>query len=124
MNDPLGTTVSPLQRTIGVRLSTGEIERYALTQTREGDVFWRQDWFAADTGAPSGGAWVGHGGRLTVGEVVERLPACARQIVQWTREEIELGAALPDADMFVRAVRADALKRLDRELAAALPAAA
>ena len=124
MPDSLGTTISPLQRTIGVLLATGETERYALAQTREGDVFWRQDWFAADAGAPSGEAWVGHGGRLTVAEVVERVPDCARQVRDWTREEIELGADLPGADVFVRAIRADALRRLERELAAALPSAA
>jgi hypothetical protein len=117
MSSALTTTVSPTQRTISVLLESGETERYALAQTREGDLFWRQDTFA-------GAAWVGHGGRLTVGDVVARVPSCARHVVAWTRAEIELGADLPDADVFVRAIRRDALARLTRELVTALPSAA
>jgi hypothetical protein len=117
MSHSLTTTVSTSQRAISVLLESGQTVRYALAQSREGDVFWRQDTFAA-------GTWVGHGGRLSVGEVLARVPSCERQVVAWTREEIELGTALPDADMFVRAIRADALKRLERELDAAFPAAA
>jgi hypothetical protein len=124
MSDTIGTNVSPTQRAISVLLDSGKTERYALAQTREGDVFWRHDTFAADAGAPSGTAWVGHGGRLTVGQVLARVPSCERHVVRWTREEIELGVELPDADMFVRAVRSDALRRLSRELDAAFPAAA
>ena len=117
MSHSLSTTISPSQRSISVLLESGETERYALAQSRDGDVYWRQDTFAAS-------AWVGHGGRLTVGQVLARVPGCERQVVAWTREEIELGPDLPDADMFVRAIRADALKRLARELDAAFPAAA
>ena len=124
MTQPLSTTVSPGQRTISVLMESGEIERFALHQTRDGDVYWRRDTFAADAGVPSGAVWLAHGGRLSVGQVVDLVPACANHVIAWTREEIELGPNLPDADVFVRVVRADALRRLDRELAVAFPAAA
>jgi len=117
----LSTTVSPTQRTISVLLESGEIERFALHQTREGDLFWRRDTYA---GIQSGSAWLAHGGRLTVGQGIAHLPACAKQVIAWTEEEIEIGTALPDADVFVRAARADALRRLGAELSAALSAAA
>jgi hypothetical protein len=124
MSEILATTVSPAQRAISVLDESGETARYALAESREGDVFWRLDVFDGDAGGVSAGAWLRHGGRLTVGEVMALVPSCARQVADWTRDEIELGPDLPGADVFVRAARADALRRLGRELAAAVPAAA
>jgi hypothetical protein len=120
----LATTVSPAQRAISVLDDSGETARYALAETRDGDVFWRLDIFDGDAGGVSAGAWLRHGGRLTVGEVMASVPSCARHVATWTRHEIEMGADLPGADLFARAVRADALRRLGRELAGAVPAAA
>jgi hypothetical protein len=121
MSGTLSTTVSPTQRTISVLLESGEIERVALHETRDGDLYWRRDTYA---GIQTGAAWLAHGGRLTVGQVLALVPACAKHVIAWTEEEIETGSELPDADVFVRASRADALRRLGAELTAAIPAAA
>jgi hypothetical protein len=117
MSQTLTITANPSRRTISVLLESGETERFALAQSRLGDVFWRQDTFAGD-------AWLAHGGRRTVAEVVAQLPSCRALVRDWTQAEIELGSDLPDADVFVRHERAEALRRLDRELAVALPDAA
>lgn len=116
----INTTTSGLQRTIQLLLDTGEVERFALARRRDGGVAWRHDTFMADGTAPGAQSWVAHGGRVTVAEVLARVPKCRREIIDWTRDEIADGADGPDLDIFRRAERAKDLALLDAELRAAL----
>ena len=52
--------------------------------------------------------------------MLARVPQCERQVVDWTREEIELGPHPVGVDAFAGAVRRQALERLAGELHAAL----
>jgi hypothetical protein len=110
MSPPLSTTVSVVQRAVNVLLESGETERFALVQAADGAVHWRHDTFAADH------AWISHGGRLSVAEVLARVPQCERQVRAWTREEIDLGPRPVGVDAFAAAVRESALERLAAEL--------
>jgi hypothetical protein len=110
----LSTTVSPRHRTISLLLSNGETARFALLRKPNGDVYWSLDMFTR--AAPAEPLeWNGHIGRLTVDEVVRRLPACATDIIRWTTEEIDEG--VDDFDIFAADVRRRALQRLADELA-------
>ncbi len=109
------TTVSARHRTISLLLSNGETARFALMRKPNGDVFWSLDMFTRATPAEPL-QWSGHIGRLTVGEVVRRLPACEADIVRWTVEEIEDGT-VAELDIFVADTRGRALERLAAELA-------
>jgi hypothetical protein len=80
MSQPLSGTVSPARRAVSILLESGATERFALVEGADGDVGWRHDTFAADD-------WLAHGGRLTVGDVVARVPDCGRHVVAWTRAE-------------------------------------
>jgi hypothetical protein len=111
----ISTNVSVSTRSINVLLHTGVTERFALAQATNGDVFWRHDEFVLGEEGPE---WTGHVGRLTVGEVVARVPTCERQVVAWTREEVESGPDEPGFDIFRRDQRRRALERLTGELAA------
>jgi hypothetical protein len=68
-------------------------------------------------------SWVGHVGKLPVGEVVDRIPSCTRHVLAWTREEIEAGSELPELDIFRRDVRSRSLMRLSAELSTVRAAA-
>jgi hypothetical protein len=118
MSDHVGLTISPLNRSIQVVRTTGECDRYALVRSADGDVGWRHDVFAA-AGGGGADAWLRHGGRMTVEEVVDRVPQCVTHIVRWTREELEDGPAMGVEDIFAQQVRRQALARLADELAAA-----
>ena len=112
----INTTVSARHRTISLLLDNGETARFALLRKPSGDVYWSLDMFTR--AAPAEPLeWNGHIGRLTVDDVVRRLPACATEIVRWTTDEIEDGWDLPDLDIFARDSRRRALDRLRIELA-------
>jgi len=111
----INTTVSPRHRTISLLLDNGETARFALLRKPNGDVYWSLDMFTR--AAPAEPLeWTGHIGRLTVDDVVRRLPACENDIVRWTLDEIEDGADVGDLDIFARDARARALERLRAEL--------
>ena len=118
MSASLQTTVSVMQRTITVRCANGVDERYALFRFERGEVYWRLDEFSGvdDLGQPRWSAYVG---RLSVGEVIGRLPDQARTIADWTRQEIALGTVVAD-DIFSAMVREEALAGLQAELDALL----
>jgi len=120
MSVSLQTTVSVLQRTITVRWANGVDERYALFRFDRGEVYWRLDKFHGldDFGQPR---WIEHGGRLSVGQVMSRLPDHARTIADWTRKEIALGTMAAD-DIFIAMIREEALAQLQVELDALLGA--
>jgi hypothetical protein len=114
MSAPLQTTVSVMQRTITVRCAEGVDERYALFRFNRGEVYWRLDKFRGldDLGQPR---WVEYVGRLSVGQVIGRLPDQARTIDDWTRKEIALGTVVAD-DIFSAMIREEALAQLQAEL--------
>ena len=117
----ISTTVSTPTRSINVLLETGTTERFALVQASNGDVHWRHDRFGmSDFGDPR---WLGHVGRLTVGDVLEQVPSCERHVIAWTREEIEAGPDEAGFDIFQRDTRRRALERLSAELAGTRAAA-
>jgi hypothetical protein len=111
----INTTVSPRHRTISLLLDNGETARFALLRKPGGDVYWSLDLFtrAAPTEPLE---WAGHIGRLTVDEVVRRMPACEDQIIRWTLDELEDGPDGFDLDIFARDARGRALERLRAEL--------
>ena len=118
----LSTTVSPRHRTINLLLDSGDTDRYALVRRPNGDVHWSHDTFTREhPGDPL--QWSGHTGRLTVGEVLARIPGCRRDVLRWTTEELEDGIDAIDVDIFARDARGRALQRLAAELAAAEAAA-
>jgi hypothetical protein len=111
----INTTVSARHRTIALLLESGATDRYALIRRPNGDVHWVYDTFTrASVGSPL--EWASHGGRLTVGEVLARVPGCRREIVRWTAQELEDGPDVMDVDIFSREVRRRALERLAAEL--------
>jgi hypothetical protein len=112
----INTTVSPRHRTISLLLDNGETARFALLRKPNGDVYWSLDMFTRAAAAEPL-EWNGHIGRLTVDEVVRRLPRCETDIVRWTLDEIEDGADVVDLDIFARDARHRALERLRAELA-------
>jgi hypothetical protein len=114
MRTSLQTTVSVMQRTITVRCANGVDERYALFRFDRGEVYWRLDEFCGldDLGQPR---WTAYVARLSVGQVINRLPDQARTIADWTRKEIAVGTAVAD-DIFRAMIREDALTRLQAEL--------
>ena len=118
----IATQVSSSQRAITIQHADGSSDRLALIRHRDGDVHWRVDGFAVDEKAGTGLQWERHDGRATVAEVLERAPQCERDVLRWTREELEDGADLIELDIFERAVRARALAKLQAELDA-VPAA-
>ena len=112
----LTTTVSARHRTISLLLDNGQTARFALLRKPNGDVFWSLDMFTR--AAPAEPLqWSGHIGRLTVAEVVRRLPACEADVLRWTAEEIEDGVEGFALDIFAADVRRRALERLAAELA-------
>ena len=119
MHDVISTTVSMFNRSINVLVSSGETERFALVPGAGGELHWRHDTFGADDHAGRASEWLAHNGRLTVAEVVARAPQCRREVLRWTREEVEAGPDVFELDMFEQAVRREALARLAAELAAA-----
>ena len=102
-------------RTITVSYADGRDERYALYRFDSGDVCWRLDAFQIPDDPRGIGTWIDSHGRLTVAEVIERLPAHARTIRDWTRKEIALGTVVVD-DIFSEMTRGEALARLAAEL--------
>jgi hypothetical protein len=118
------TTLSVLSREIRILLESGDTDRYALVRTNDGDVHWRHDVFGPHDFETGAKPWVDHRGRVTVAQVLAAVPHCEKEILRWTRDELELGADDIVEDIFTRAVRQRALDRLDLELAAALARAA
>lgn len=116
----INTTVSARHRTISLLLASGVTDRYALIRRPNGEVYWSLDSFTREDG---GGPlrWAGHGGRVTVADVIARVPAAARDILRWTREEIEDGPDVYEIDLFSRENRRRSLERLAAELEAADP---
>jgi hypothetical protein len=113
----ISTNVSVMTRSINVLMSDGTTERFALVAASDGDVHWRHDIFdLTDEGERT---WIRHGGLLSVGDVLARIPSCERHVIAWTSEEIEGGADLPDLDIFRRDVRRRAIERLSAELSTA-----
>ena len=110
----LTTTVSVLSRSISVLLEDGRTERFSLARSATGDVRWRHDVFGAPD-ATGQAPWLHHGGRLTVAEVLARVPHCESEVRRWTREEVEAGPGHED-DIFIRLERQRALERLAGEL--------
>lgn len=119
MHDVISTTVSMFNRSINVLVSSGETERFALVPAGGGELFWRHDTFGADDDSGRASQWLAHGGRLTVGQVLARVPQCRREVLRWTREEIEAGPHHFDLDLFEQHARQASLARLADELAAA-----
>lgn len=119
MDGALQTTVSARQRTITVQYARGVDERYALFRFDRGDVYWRLDEFRAAEDLGGAPHWIACHGRLTVAEVVGRMPDHVRTILDWTRDEIVLGTVIAD-DIFTAMTREDALTRLQIELDAAI----
>ena len=118
----LSTSVDARHRTISQFLETGDSARFALVRRPNGDVHWSYDLFRRESpGMPW--EWAEHGGRLTVDQVAAHLPACRRDVLRWTAEEIEDGADAVTTDLFARDVRRRALERLAAELHAAQLAA-
>lgn len=113
----LNTIPRASQRTITVSYAHGIDERYALFRFRDGDVGWRLDEFrfSDDPGEPA--SWSDSYGRLTVAEVVQRLPGHARLVHEWTRKEVQLGTVVVD-DIFTAMTREEALTRLTAQLTA------
>src|SRR5687767_4353565 len=98
-HEVITTTVSVASRAINVLLDNGETERYALAEAGDGDLFWRQDTFGPAEDDVSGKVWLRHGGRLSVGQVMDQAPQCKREIRRWTLEEIEAGEAIAEGDL-------------------------
>ena len=119
MDHALQTTVSARQRTITVQYASGIDQRYALFRFDRGDVYWRLDEFRAAEDVGGAPRWLACHGRLSVAEVVGRMPDHGRTVLDWTREEIVLGTVIAD-DIFTAMIREDALTLLQVELDAAL----
>lgn len=111
----INTTVSSRHRTISLLLDNGDTARFALLRKPSGDVYWSLDMFTRAAAAEPL-EWAGHIGRLTVDEVVRRMPSCEDDIVRWTVDEIEDGTDVGDLDIFARDARGRALERLRAEL--------
>ena len=123
MNHLLQITPRASHRTITVSYADDRDERYALYRFASGDVCWRLDEFRIPDDPREIGTWIDSHGRLTVAEVIERLPAHARTIRDWTRKEIALGTVIAD-DIFSAMTREEALARLSDELERSEAAAA
>ena len=119
MPEPIHTTVSVAQRTITQLLTDGRTVRYALAATSDGDVYWRQDTFAAADDLIQPLRWLSHEAPLTVAAVVAAVPKCEDTIRAWTRAEIEDAFAGADLDALGRERRARAIVRLREQLRAA-----
>ncbi len=117
MNRPLHTTIRTSHQTITIAYAGGLDERYSLFRFRDGDVGWRLDQFRFPEDARETASWAESHGRLTVGEVVDRLPGHADLVREWTRKEISLGTVIAD-DIFSAMTRERALARLGLELEA------
>ncbi len=109
------TAPSARHRTITISYANGLDERYALFRFADGDVGWRLDEFRFTEDPRESSLWSDSHGRLTVAEVVARLPEHARVIHDWTRKEIELGTVVVD-DIFAAMTREEAVARLAAEL--------
>lgn len=118
MSDPIQTTVSAASRTITQLLENGRTVRYALASNGNGDVYWRQDTFAAADDVVQPLRWLSHAGPLTVDAVLAAIPQCDRAIRAWTQAEIDDEFAAADLDASGRERRERALIRLRDELAA------
>ncbi len=109
------TAPSTRHRTITISYANGLDERYALFRFADGDVGWRLDEFRFTADPREAAHWSDSHGRLTVAEVVARLPEHARIVHDWTRREIELGTVVVD-DIFSAMRRDEAVARLTAEL--------
>ncbi len=107
----LSTTVSARERSVSVLHESGVTERYCLLRRPNGEVRWVLDSF-------EDGTWTAHGGVLSVGDVIARVPDAARDVVRWTEQELEAGIDVVEVDLFSRDRRKRSLERLANELAA------
>jgi hypothetical protein len=115
----IATTASPAKRAITVMRSDARTDRYALHRFPDGSVWWRGDSFTAPEHPREPERWVAYRGELTVSEVLSLLPGHAREVLAWTRTEIENGPDVLEADdPDVRDRRARSLERLRGELEA------
>ena len=120
----LSTTAFPKKRVIVVLRSDSKSERYALHRFPDGSVWWRADTFTAPQDPAEPERWIGYGGELPVGEVIERVPDQRHWVLDWTRAEIDCGLEIIDrTDLDVRERRARSLERLLGELDAAASSA-
>ena len=120
MTEPVHTTISAAHRTITQLLANGRTVRYSLSPTSDGDVYWRQDTFAAADDLVRPLQWIGHQGPLGVAAVIEAVPICRETVRAWTRAEIDDAFAGADLDDVARQRRAAALTRLRAQLADSL----
>jgi hypothetical protein len=113
----LATSAYPRRRVIVVLRSDAKSERYALHRFPDGSVWWRADTFTAPEHPADPECWIGYGGELSVREVIERVPAHRREVLDWTRGEIAGGLEIAEADeLDARERRARSLERLKVEI--------
>jgi hypothetical protein len=118
----LGTSAIPSMRLIVVLRSDAKSDRYSLHRFGDGSVTWRCDTFTAPERHSEPAQWIGYGGELTVGQVVERFPDHRHAVIDWTRREIERGVEVGELhDPSVAERRARSLERLSREIDAVAP---
>jgi hypothetical protein len=117
----IATTAIPSTRLIVVLRSDAKSDRYSLHRFGDGAVAWRCDTFTAPEHHAEAARWIGYGGELTVGEVIERFPDHRNAVIEWTRHEIKRGVELGELyDAAVAQRRALSLQRLASELEAAI----
>jgi hypothetical protein len=110
------TTISVMHRTITELLPNGRTVRWALTATRGGDVYWRQDAFAPADDPIQPLRWISHQGPLTVAAVIEAVPHCQETIRAWTQAEIDDCFAAAELDELAQQRRTTAHVRLREQL--------
>jgi hypothetical protein len=116
----IATTAVPSTRLIVVLRSDAKSDRYSLHRFGDGAVAWRCDTFTAPEHHAEPARWIGYGGELTVGQVIERFPDHRSAVIEWTRHEIKSGVELGELhDPVVAQRRALSLERLAGELEAA-----
>ena len=128
--DPLAprvvaTHAFPSKRLIVVLRSDAKSDRYALHRFQDGSVSWRADTFTAPDHPAEPECWIAYRGELTVGQVIERVPAESGVVLDWSRAEIASGIELGGLEnVHVAERRARSLERLKNEVDAVSIAAA
>src|SRR3954464_15750282 len=113
----LATSAIASMRLIVVLRSDLKSDRYSLHRFGDGSVTWRCDTFTAPERHSEPAQWIGYGGELTVGQVVERFSAHRHEVLEWTRHEIERGVEVGELhDPSIAEHRARSLERLSREI--------
>jgi hypothetical protein len=113
----IAITASPAKRAITVFRSDARTDRYALHRFPDGSVWWRADTFTSPEHPRDPERWIAYRGELTVSEVVSLVPGHTREVIAWTRSEIENGPDVLEADdLDIRERRVRSLERLRGEL--------